>query len=70
MVLLTARKSLLSQIRSYCVRAWFDKKLDFIKELGGLIIGKTDMSVAADQFSEWSKSESGLQRNLVRLVTP
>ena len=36
-------KASLPEIWSSCVRAWYDKKLDFIKKLGGLIIGKTDI---------------------------
>ena len=42
----------LAQIFS-CVRAWFDTKLNFIKELGGPIIDKTDgllMSLVLSEF--------------------
>lgn len=47
----------LVQILSFCVRAWFDKKLVFIKWLDGPIIDKTNMSVADDRIKPLSNSE-------------
>ncbi len=43
---------------------WFPTKLYFINELGGPIIDKTDISVAADLIGELSKSEKLSAKNV------
>ena len=60
----------LAQMCSSSVRRWFDTKPVLMKELGGPIMDKTDISVAAERIGQLSKLEKLFAKNFSPFSDP